>query len=747
MEGRDTRRGVTLIVVLGALSVLILLAVAFARAMRRHRAVARNYSDTVRVEQLAHTALLRAMEEVDASLVGECYPLWSGHDPTDAHDALCSQGPESFPEILSAGAAREIPGSLLRDASLAATNGCGWIAVTNFGTRSSGRIAYLVVNCSGLLDANIVGGINRSWSTNVNELDLEGLPDFVNWSDFLADRDVHRRYESVPELAALNEGLAYAISNFFVYSYDPGRDEYFVDRADLGKRGIELHPRFHVNALTNSAAYAGAAGDLSAYRNDTAFMTNYMDPLRLHVNLAGLSNVSGEVSWNLVNYLDPDRLPHSDGLYPWREAVVEAVPLINEIVFQDASGAPSNHYEFAVELWFPFCPAEARPSDGFVLQVGVFASEASSGEGGIMALADPQWSFAADVGAMAFSNATEFLCFTSPPERVVSFPYTTTNAPGVTNYFPVSPSNSVWFLARVLKADGLATNPVDEAMGYELGNMDPADRRMIQFSNTVGYSVNDPRLNGRVRYWTGSPGTNALGHSYPPGSNTLGGMNRNCDPYSWGGQGLPLFHRDAPMFNIGEIGHICTIRENAAPGTERPWETVDLMSDTNGAALLDLLTVRPTNSPARGLVAINSGQLDVLETLFRDIHMGYSNSAFATPQYLLVNLPSLAQAVYDNGGDYVSFRHMYGLVQAFESSVYASIPTNQPMNDILREAPMRHIVDLVTFRQNVFTVILAAQVLGRDGVTVLAERRAIAVVCRDAYTGRSFIRSLRWLAE
>jgi hypothetical protein len=44
-----------------------------------------------------------------------------------------------------------------------------------------------------------------------------------------------------------------------------------------------------------------------------------------------------------------------------------------------------------------------------------------------------------------------------------------------------------------------------------------------------------------------------------------------------------------------------------------------------------------------------------------------------------------------------------------------------------------------------FTVLLGAQVLAADGQTVEAEKRAVAIIYYDAYTGGYFTRFFKWL--
>ena len=67
------------------------------------------------------------------------------------------------------------------------------------------------------------------------------------------------------------------------------------------------------------------------------------------------------------------------------------------------------------------------------------------------------------------------------------------------------------------------------------------------------------------------------------------------------------------------------------------------------------------------------------------------------------------------------------------------------------EDVMRGIVDKVSFRQNIYVIIVAAQTLSpastTDSPVVLAEQRAAVTVIRDAYTGRWMIHSWVWLTE
>jgi hypothetical protein len=63
------------------------------------------------------------------------------------------------------------------------------------------------------------------------------------------------------------------------------------------------------------------------------------------------------------------------------------------------------------------------------------------------------------------------------------------------------------------------------------------------------------------------------------------------------------------------------------------------------------------------------------------------------------------------------------------------------IEDLVRSLP-----DRVTFRQNIFVVIVAAQRLSPTGKPI-ADQRAAATVVRDAYTGGWFVHDWYWLND
>ena len=87
LEQSDSRSGIAIIIVLGMLSVLMVLAVAFAISMRTESAAAGYYSEISKSSALIHTALARALADLDQNLSssprGASYP---SHWPQQAMD-------------------------------------------------------------------------------------------------------------------------------------------------------------------------------------------------------------------------------------------------------------------------------------------------------------------------------------------------------------------------------------------------------------------------------------------------------------------------------------------------------------------------------------------------------------------------------------------------------------------------------------------------------------------------------------
>ena len=74
------------------------------------------------------------------------------------------------------------------------------------------------------------------------------------------------------------------------------------------------------------------------------------------------------------------------------------------------------------------------------------------------------------------------------------------------------------------------------------------------------------------------------------------------------------------------------------------------------------------------------------------------------------------------------------------------LPNN---TELEREAYFRNSLGLFNLRQNMFTIIVEAQVAYAEGNVPLrpAYQRLVAVVWRDPYTGEMFVRHIKWLGD
>jgi hypothetical protein len=316
----------------------------------------------------------------------------------------------------------------------------------------------------------------------------------------------------------------------------------------------------------------------------------------------------------------------------------------------------------------------------------------------------------------------------------------------------------------------------------------------VQFTNEWDYQVNDPRANCTKKYWLSWDHWNSIyqtnqtaagdawnGWDGPASSNTLGAANWCTAPWTCttGGrtfikQGLPVFWRNGPMETIGEIGHI---RTGDVQGEDRTldsltrtnafWQTVNILSYDYGAFMLDRMTTRASNgwdsintswtlNPMRGLVCLNTTNTDVLLALYNNMGIGMTNTGCQPPLSASdPNVQTLVNAIASSTNKpYWSFQSLFtagapecgdAMATNFENIVQDLSGVGQ-ISEIQRQDPIRKLTNFISFRNNVFEIILAAQVVGSDG-TVLSEKRGMATVYRDSYTGRSFVRQFKWLAD
>ena len=841
--------GVALIIVLGMLSVLTLLTVAFAISMRVERLAARNYADGVRAQHLVRVSMERAMDEIQTQMSDphcQYYPDWPNHAIGSTASGVLVD-----PPLFNGEATNLVPG-VLRNGCLAVSGLTKWQNITDFSGDTVGRVAFIVADCSGLLDVNFAGGANRHWSTNINEVDISGLfgseVSASNFLGFRTDEDV--RYETAAEFKAMSGNYAQAAPYVVAFSYDRNKDEYpdytAANLAKVGTKDVILKDKFHINDITNYPCYYDFGnyrsyvnarnGNEESYDGTKHFKTDYWDPLIKYLKdaMPYEGDRYDDIMWNLLNYLDKDRVPQCEELYPWRHTEGnEAVPLVNEVVFQKVESPPwphENHYAFHIELWFPYAPVVVSAEDRFELHVGVFGPTFADAPPVIGAnnvlehtvvndelewtWASNEWSFVMNIETMAFNTASEIIVISSPTNKYISFPYVATN--GETAYAPLGDgviitneygntvvmNNHVYFLSRVMKRDldkdeNEIINPVDECFGYGVAEGNPPTgqatvapgapdnrddglirndrrRKLKLFKSEWGYECPDPRSNGQIKYFAYTvpdiPGVTQFGRNYPANEHTLGDVNE-CTaekflpanrPIKF--QGLPIWAKNGPMESIAEIGNI--FRSNMDALSEDPvypfWRHLNLMHRDEGAALLDWLTISGDPRVAIGSISPSTPHPEVLSVLFHNLEVGrqatnefYSALYTLTQEDIVRIVTAFETRINELGHPFTCFRDMFSGTGADPGGSLDGGPIAIAMRDcfplgapdLQLESVFRNVLNLFTFRQNLFTIIMAAQAMDPSGNEPVAERRAVATVCRDAYKGTYFVRSFKWMTD
>jgi hypothetical protein len=456
----------------------------------------------------------------------------------------------------------------------------------------------------------------------------------------------------------------------------------------------------------------------------------------------GVSNAD-EVAWGTVNLLDADRVPQGATDTPWAERYCcEAVPLINEIVVQSASGAvSSNIYEVAVELWYPFVSESA--DETFTLQVGIFRDEVTGvAELAVMQGQDPNWSFTAVLDPMSYGGASEFQTVQTPDAAArISFTVPSGVGGGVADLplgvyvDPVTgaaKTNDFYLLVRVLDSAGKI---VDEAPGYTQTGLD-TERAMLHVMSPGSYEVNDPRDNGRLGAWHKSATAATLGTS-----NTAFSVSGD-----W--QGLPIVHLDRPLHGVWELGQLY----DPASG---PWQNLNLLGGTHSAAgILDRLAV--TNVAAMtepwrsGRINVNTRSTNVLQALFQGVSLvlppGYPGGTNQIWHPEAAGIDAFAGLVMGSEM-HSSVGALFSATpegEARGAALRQALPTNScPTLDYLEEQIIGRAAESMTFRQNLFVVIAVAQSTNLKGNRSQAEVRIMALIYRDAWTGNWFIKDWR----
>lgn len=594
---------------------------------------------------------------------GYPYPPWS---------AIASYSTNSASSLVSLtnNALNYIPSSLT-SAVAAVDAACRtnyWInieAVANGEATTVGRVAYLIANCSGLLDANFVGGSNRVGGTHPAEIEIGYLDEIDNESSFITYRDANKPFESLPSLAGWQP--AWHPANMFYYSR-------FVEN------------QWNTNLLDVDPGKCDLAGDevyLESIKKDiiNAFW------------LSGLTKIEAATAFtNLLDYVDGDSYPRD------LHASVEAVPLINEIMFYNTVTIvnTTNYYltnSITVELWYPFSSTNLN-SFTFDLKTEITAVD------------HQDFMPPAINGTYTFtSTPTSFRSLVGTQSKYVQSPPVPLLSPGEQLIWTETINTAAVTLA------GIIVDQLDNPLVCTITSTIVAGTNF--FESRMSKECVDPRFN-----WDPDSGQwgSWLTNTYSiNNTNWITKAYWSSNPYS--DSNAPLSIANQVLQSLSELTYLIYSVE--------PWTTIRV-GGVNPHNVYDYFALRWFDL-ARGYVNPNTHIRDVLATAFYDVPAGAGTTSESDAQ-IIAN-----EIINGKGLGYMTIDDVIAVILNS-----AAIPGYIDKNALIDNTE-----NLLNLRQNLFAVIIEAHVASGGNIPVNpAKQRALALIWRDPFRDEYYVRSL-----
>ena len=715
---KHNNSGVALIIVLGMLAILMISAVAFSISMRVERRGASNYRYGVQSRHMMWSGLALAMRDIDSAMDSSVPPIIYPN-----FDVRVSTGSTERANVLSIDVKNSLPLGLYN--AKVKTAKPYWLPISTATGLQVGRYAYVAVNCSGLLDANAVGGISHSNGVSPKEIQLDNLKDFLAMSDFVGDRTKAYRYESFKELNNTNlckRDASVPLENFCTYSRS---------------REDELY------SATGGIAKVDLSGDVSAIiSNKTRIITGLTN---CGVAVADVDLVFS----NLVDYIDTNCIP-SDLASP----CAEAVPMISEFFITNRLySIASNSVRLLslpfVEICYPFTKSTPYSFELY-LDWKVTMSNLTTGVGAStekteMAPSPPGGSY----------GPLDRVMFVKCP-RAGTFTSVNTTVPANTgDEIRVSYSVKAWVKERASGKDvdyvpyattaphtnGFLSIPSAGYLSFSATNLPPPG----YISKVADLETVDPRFNWQAGppFWYNST-NDTLGTTNNLTKKYLDDITRAAD------DGMEMYVSDAGHFNsVGELGNIL---RGVVP-SKNLFKTLHIFGRGDGYhardRVLENFTLSPSNATYQGHVNLNTLNTNVLASVIMGTPLGYADPrSFFTKRVTEIDAERIAAKIVSKTNQYYDV----GEIGDDRMGWSTLLPD---MSDCEREAVISQIAGLLTVRGNMFTVIIGADSfsLGMAGGKgkVLASSRAIVELWRDPFRDPSsglhkwFIRSFKLL--
>lgn len=740
-DGNVKREGIALVAVLGFLSILILMAVAFLMNMRTERLVAESAKDDVRTRQLTRGALASAMDSVDGFLDSPAqlrvrmpvnyvvFESTNGTAPLKNVHLIDGQVTNWLPRQF-------LPGGMFNARSIE-ENSAKWVLVKDPATnRILGRYAFLIMDCTGMMDANLTDyPVQRGGGTSITEVSSAFLPEAVDAT--LVDKDLHNNrvnysmFGTFPEILFLNDGITNASGYPEKHALEATRINNLMPYSLCYDNGWWDGTQWH------TADIDGLPIDVRSWLG-----TDVLDIQKAFTDVGYTAPQAANMSWCVKDYLDDNDDP--DNPSGANSVCGEAIPMINEIIVTNEimlvdTTNIRHRVWFDVELWYPFL--------GYTNQHDYSLNIVSAKFRWPNARLQPK-----DPNNFAPDPAVYYNAKTDPALKVIRCgPFEI-----ITNDLSVL-SSDVLFGVRDISIQLLrGIVVVDSVQPGATLKFEISANPVLPWRGQKDISVTDPRLNHLASFadgtknWDTPPSATYKMINY--GMPYLG-TNINNQP-----EGLAMYVRNST--NLGSVAELGFI-----PTGDR-WTTIDLFS-TEGRDLLAKFRTRTltTKSYTNGLINPNSLYTNVLIAAFREAPV---NEYPGGPVLFNVNdqmAVDIVESIYANGTSSYDSAAGWVTTEAFATrgtlmDLYENNPSYN-MNNTKKESIIRNSYQLFNPNQQLFTIVVIAQVINDQGTVgtfdeeddaINGEKRAVALVWRDPFPNPSgrhemFVKLFKYLDE
>lgn len=763
------KSGAALVIALGFLAVLTIIIVAFTVQTRTDRMAGRDFLIKAQTRHLLNTAMSHALEDID-TVVGTNYPAFlamasveTEADDTFLADAISFDDEEAF-----------IPGKgspIYVDYKDLFENEARWQSVFDAQQNTPvGRVGYMILNTSGLLDANAVGGHQISEN-----------PAYTERKNGLTPEEIQLSPDLLPELSRGKTSLIFHDGT--VETSNDAALALVYNRTHAWGKFETLRDFYILNKL---GYYTSGAGNILTKQPESFRIFSFFPPANKSLGYMGstpetlnenavrtalqATGITGEnqtfVLQQLKDYLDTD-----NNLQDLRYSV-EPVPSLNEILltfdFQlsveismdEETEDPStieitvdciNNCLLEVEAWMPH--SNATLNEQFRVKIISLNSTVSpsdlfpdfkeiwSKETAVFREVSQQHhiydaSFSASSSESSYTDSDRFV---SEFGQIVG----EIDQLGLSCFTPAGkPLDLVANLKLPIEDHTSELAAIAEEMAEFIFGGGGVDGMQTNFTFSIGMGTIDPRLNWdglNENHWveTGDNGYDA----------SIGSINRNIIAAKTG-----ALSKDEPFDSIyvRNEGRIDSVYEFTyfLQDTNRPWHTFQFFPendvdkdglDLKTREIANVLATERRTPDSKGFINPNTPHQNVLASAFYNMPV----DEFVQNDYTETRRLSPADSI-NLFKQFAKNRPYLDRTDIIESLSYSNVASVIQGSTWENESVLRNAINLLATRDSTYTLLLAAQsgndinldgVIGDDEVD--ATQKAVACIWRDPLTGKT----------